>query len=186
VDLALPVSRQHERDLHRHYGFPTYWGYASVWGMGAFPGLLASGNWAPSPEEPSSPPSDAHLRSAREVLGYQLRGTDDRIGHVADFIVDDRSWAIRYLVIDTSHWWFGKRVLVAPSWAKRISWEEKTVFVDLSREAVKASPEWIPTEAVNREYETHLHDYYGRPVYWEDPARARARNAERPGPLPPR
>lgn len=69
-------------------------------------------------------------------------------------------------MIDTSNWWFGKKVLVAPQWASRVSWEEEKVYVDLSRKTIKHSPEWNPTEGINREYESRLYDYYGRPAYW--------------------
>jgi len=97
-------------------------------------------------------------------------GTDETIGHVEDFIVDDETWQVRYLVIDTSNWWFGKKVLVAPHWAKSISWADRMVHVDMSRDAIKNSPEWNPTAGVNRKYELELYDYYGRPVYWDGPA----------------
>ncbi len=76
------------------------------------------------------------------------------------------TWGIRYLVIDTGHWWSGKRVLVAPHWADRISWEERKLFIDISRDAIKNSPEWIPTAPIERLYEQRLHDYYGQPPYW--------------------
>ena len=74
---------------------------------------------------------------------------------------------LRSLVVDTSNWWVGKKVLVAPQWASGVSWEEKKVYVAMSREALKESPEWNASGAVNREYEARLYDYYGRPVYWE-------------------
>ena len=125
---------------------------------------------------------DVHLRSAQEVRGYHIQGSDEAIGHVEDFIVDDETWEVRYLVIDTSNWWFGKKVLVAPHWASRISWEERKVYVDLSRQAIKNSPEWNATAAVNREYEARLYDYYGRPVYWDTddrPVRCRHRTIRR-------
>jgi hypothetical protein len=57
-------------------------------------------------------------------------------------------------------------VLVAPQWSTRVSYEEQKVFLDMTREAIKKSPEWDPCAGVNREYETRLYDYYGRPVYW--------------------
>jgi hypothetical protein len=60
----------------------------------------------------------------------------------------------------------GKSVLIAPHWATRISWKERKVFVDLSRQKIKDSPEWNPETAVNRAYETRLYDYYGRPADW--------------------
>ena len=114
---------------------------------------------------------DVHLRSAGRSADTTFRGRDEAIGHVDDFIVDDETWEIRYLVVDTSNWWFGKKVLVAPHWASRVSWEESKVYVDMSRQAIKDSPEWNATAAVNREYEARLYDYYGRPVYWADAAR---------------
>jgi hypothetical protein len=107
------------------------------------------------------------LRSANEVRGYQVHGTDQVIGHIDDFIIDDKSWQIRYLVVDTSHFWFGQNVLVARHWAHRVNWVNKAVYVNLSRDAIKNSPKWDPSAPVNRKYEAHLYDYYGRPVYWE-------------------
>ena len=69
-------------------------------------------------------------------------------------------------MIDTSNWWFGKRVLVAPHWASSVSWEDRLVHVDLSRQEIQNSPEWSTSVLLNREYEARLYGYYGRPVYW--------------------
>jgi PRC-barrel domain protein len=168
IDADKPVSRQHERDYYGYYDFPYYWGYMSPWGAGAYPALLAAGRRNDKPIEHTDHKTfgDVHLRSASEVRGYHVQGSDEGMGHVDDFIVDDESWEIRYLVVDTKNWWFGKKVLVAPHWANRVSWAERKVFVDLPREVIKNSPEWNPTAGVNREYETRLYDYYGRPAYW--------------------
>jgi hypothetical protein len=108
------------------------------------------------------------LRSAKELRRYHIDGKDGAIGHVHDFIVDDHSWEVRYLVIDTSNWWSGKKVLVAPNWVNWVSWEDRKVHIDLSRQTIKDSPEWNPTDAINREYETRIYDYYGRPAYWSN------------------
>jgi len=167
VDVDKPVSRQHEQEYYRHYGYPYYWGYSGVWGMGAHPGPLAMGIWTPPPVKSPANPGDVHLRSAAEVRGYHIQGSDGAIGHIEDFIVDDETWEVRYLAIDTSNWWFGKKVLVAPHWASSVSWEERKIYVDLSRQAIKNSPEWNAAAAINREYEARLYDYYGRPVYWD-------------------
>ena len=107
---------------------------------------------------------DAHLRSAREIRGYELQGSDEMIGNIDDFIVDDQTWQVRYLVITTSAHWFAKQVLIAPQWTTSISWEKKAASVDISREAIQRCPEWNAGAAINREYETLLYDYYGRPV----------------------
>jgi hypothetical protein len=129
-------------------------------------GLVASegGNKASS----SSEWMDTHLRSANEVRGYDVQASDDSIGHVDDFIVEDDIWDVRYLVVDTSNWWFGKKVLVAPQWTKRIGWEQRNVYVDMSRQAIKDSPEYDPSITVNREYESRLYDHYREHGYWRE------------------
>ena len=168
IDVDKPVSRQHERDYYRYYGIPYYWGSSWFWGAGAYPGLLAAREWNETPADLPDQSCDCHLRSANEVRGYHIQGTDQAIGHVEDFIVDDETWAIRYLVIDTSNWWLGKRVLIAPHWATTVSWEQKNVCVGLNRETIKESPEWSERTAINRDYETRLYKHYGRPAYWDD------------------
>ncbi len=164
IDVDKPVSRQHEGDFSRYYGFPFYWRSSGLWGTSSYPSALAGNG---SKEEPPAPPEeggDVHLRSSRDVRGYQVQGTDDAIGHVEDFLVDEETWQVRYLVIDVGNWWFGRKVLVAPDWATRISWEERTVTLDMSREAIRTSPEWDPAAAIDPEYEARLHGHYGRPV----------------------
>ena len=105
-------------------------------------------------------------RSDKEIRGYHIQGSDEAIGHIQDCIVADETWEVRYLVVDASNWWLGKSVLIAPHWATRISWNEMKVFVDLTRQKVKDSPEWNAETAINREYETRLYDYDGRPADW--------------------
>lgn len=164
IDIDKPVSRQHEGDFSRYYGFPYYWRSSGLWGVSSYPSALAENESKVAPPEPPEEVGDVHLRSARDVRGYQIQGTDDAVGHVQDFLVDDETWQVRYLVIDTSDWWFGRKVLVAPEWATRISWEGRKVYVDLAREAIRTSPEWDPSAAIDRGYEARLNEHYGRPV----------------------
>jgi uncharacterized protein YifN (PemK superfamily) len=167
IDLDKPVSRQHEEHYSRYYGYPYYWGFSGFWGVGAYPAILASGSETTDVLAENSA-TDVHLRSDAEVRGYHVEGSDGTIGHVQDFIVDDETWAVRYLVVNTRNWWFGKHVLVAPQWATRISWADRKVQVDLSRQAIKDSPEWNAASAINRAYEKRLYEYYERSAYWAD------------------
>ena len=104
IDVDKPVSRQHEGDFSRYHGFPCYWRSSGLWGMTSTPSALAENESTEEPTEPAEEGGDVHLRSARDVRGYRVQGTDDAIGHVEDFIVDDETWQVRYLVIDTSNW----------------------------------------------------------------------------------
>jgi hypothetical protein len=80
------------------------------------------------------------LPNTKEVASYHIAATDGEIGHVADFIVEDDSWTIRHLVIDTRKWWSGKKVIVSPQWIAALDWAQATVHVNLSREGIKQSP----------------------------------------------
>ena len=80
---------------------------------------------------------DPHLRSCKEVIGYHIQATDGEIGHVQGMLVDDETWAIRYLVVDTNNWWLGHLVLVAPQSIKQVSWSNTEVTIDLTREQIR-------------------------------------------------
>jgi PRC-barrel domain len=167
VEADSPVSRRYEHDYYRYYDYPYYWGASGVWGVGAYPTALAPGMWKGAPDGPAEEAGDAHLRSGNELTGYHLRGSDGAFGRVADFLVDDGTWQVRYLVVDTGHWWAaGKKVLVAPSWATSVDWPKREVHVDLARQAIRSSPTWDATASVGRDYESRLHEHYRQPAYW--------------------
>ena len=145
IDTRKPVSRQHEAEYFRYYGYPYYWGGAGLWGMGGYPGSLTTQgrikeDLKAHATHATSTTDDCHLRSSNAVIGYHIKATDGDIGHLEDLLVDDYTWAIRYLIVDTSNWWGGQHVLVAPDWITEVSWPEAKVSVDLTRQAVKAGP----------------------------------------------
>jgi hypothetical protein len=111
------------------------------------------------------------LRSTNDVSGYRIRASDEEIGYVDDFVIEDDTWAIRYLIVDTENWLAGRKVLVSPPWIDHITWSESTVFVNLSSDAIKNSPEYTGTSSLTRDYEIQLHRHYDRQGYWvEEPA----------------
>lgn len=107
------------------------------------------------------------LRSINELINYTLKAEDDEIGRCKDFLFDDRLWVVRYILADTGKWLPGRKVLISLDWIESVSWLENEVKVDVTSEAIKNSPEFDPSQPVNREYEIVLYDYYGRPKYWE-------------------
>ncbi|MCJ7685043.1 MAG: PRC-barrel domain-containing protein [Desulfobacteraceae bacterium] len=167
IDSDTPVSRRYEIKWFDYYAYPYYWGGAGVWGTEPYPGPLFSRKRENTEMGPDDDEGDPYLRSATEVMGYHIQATDDEIGHVEDFIFDDETWTIRYMVVDTRNWLPGRKVLVTPDWIDSVDWEESKVRVDLTSEEVKNSPEYDPSAPVNREYELRLYDFYGRPKYWE-------------------
>ena len=171
IDADAPVSRQLEASVYGYYGWSPYWypGYGMAM-MGALPAAQSqppsqtqAHGYRADGTDPTS--GDPHLRSANEIIGYNVRASDDDIGHVEELLVDIESWEIRYFVVDTKNWWPGKKVLVAPQWFLEVSWAEKSVHVSLTRDQVKKSPEYDASATADRAYEDRLYQHYGYQRY---------------------
>ncbi len=145
VETHKPVSRQYEEEYHRYYGWPYYWEGDGLWGgMRGFPVLELppkGSSDGPAAADLKRQSADANLRSTQAVSGYHLQATDGIIGHVCDFLMDDKTWAINQLVVKTGHRFTGKEVQVPMNQVERISYKESTVFVTINRAAVEKSPE---------------------------------------------
>jgi len=183
-DSDKPVSRQNEEQYFGYYGYPTYWDGAGMWGEGMYPYAMTPGfggygvDGAEREGEQEAylrierachRNDDPHLRSCNAVTGYDIHAVDGDIGHVTGFLVDDETWAIRYLVIDTSNWWVGHKVLIAPPWIKGVHWLDQTVAVDLSRESIMNAPPYDSAADWGRDQELILFKHYGRNGYWAGP-----------------
>jgi len=144
IEWHKPVSRQYEEDYHRYYGWPFYWLGDGLWGMSGFPILetpakpFAGEHDVVAGSKPKN--LDVHLRSTQAVNGYHLRASDGITGHVCDFVMDRKSWAIVQLVIKTGHRFTGNEVLMPVNTVDRISYDDSTVFVKLTKAEVESCP----------------------------------------------
>jgi hypothetical protein len=146
IETHKPVSRQFEEEYHRYYGWPCYWEGDGLWGgMRSLPVLELPPKFAtvgsPAATGPKNERADAHLRSTQAVYAYSLQATDGYVGHVCDFMMDDKSWAIQQLVIKTGHRFTDKELQIPMSRIDRISYQDSTVFVKLTEDAVGKRPE---------------------------------------------
>jgi len=128
IDTAKPISRQQESEFIQYYGWDYYW--------------LSPGMW--EYKYRLNDPQNMHLRSTKEVIGYHILAMDGEIGHAEDFLLDSDTWRIQYMLVDTSNWWFGKKVIILPSQIKTIVWAERQIVVDLEREVIQTHSEFDP------------------------------------------
>jgi hypothetical protein len=168
IDTDRPVSRQMESTVYDYYGWRPYWGT----------GFFMSGFGYPGDGWEGSPPlgamrreeevianqhnnDDPRLRSVHAVTGYHIKALDGEIGHVKDMLVEETDWSIHYLVVDTTNWWPGKKVLISPASAHDINWSDRLVNLDVDRQRVKSSPGYDETITVDRKYEKQFYEHYG-------------------------
>ena len=141
IESHKPVSRQYEVEYYRYYGWPAYWAGDAMWGMGGFPVLVPPARDEIEAQRLYYHRDDKHLQSAHEVTGYQIHAADGLIGHVTGFLVDDRSWAVRELVVESGHWYSGKEIRIATNKVDRISYKESKVYVSLTKADIQKTAE---------------------------------------------
>jgi uncharacterized protein YrrD len=167
LDSDKPISRHYEDAYYGHYGWPLYSNGPYMWGP--YPGIerdpLKWGGLVRSQKA-----WDPHLRSTHDVTGHAVQAKDGEIGHVDDFIIDDVTWTIRYLSVDTQNWLPGKKVLISPRWIEKVSWSQSKVFFNLLKETIQRTPEYTDETLITRDFETILHQKFHRPGYWVEEA----------------
>jgi hypothetical protein len=161
------VSREYEKELMKHYGFPAYWS----------PGFIPpvhTGLYYPvrpikvpakdvTEEKVNEREVDTRLRSFNEVNGYYILASDGNLGHLEDLIADDEDWQLIYLIVDTSNWrpW-SKKVVLLINWLDEISYESREVSVNVHSDFIKDAPEFDTSKPVDQSFEEALLDYYKR------------------------
>lgn len=173
IDTHKPVSRQQELAYYGYYGLPPYWTGPALWGAAPYPMIAspaviaATDRHVRDEQARAAAQGDDHLRSTREVMGYTLDASDGELGKIDDFLIEDDTWAFRYLVINTSQWWWGKRVLIPPAWITSIAWAKHTAYCRVTREQVKASPPYDHAAHLDRQWEEDYFLHYGLEPYWK-------------------
>jgi sporulation protein YlmC with PRC-barrel domain len=104
--------------------------------------------------------------NASVIKGYTIAATDGRLGTVSDFLFDDASWKIRWLVVDTGTWLSGRKVLLPPTVLRHPDANEREFSVALTMQQIKDSPDIDSDQPVSRQLETSVYDYYGWSPYW--------------------
>lgn len=169
IDTDRPVSQQHEKEHQAYYGYQTYSGGAlTMTGHSSVEPAPADGyeelDVFGDVEEIKNRDDDQHLRSGKVVNGYHIEAIDGDIGHVGDLLVDEETWAVRYFIINTSNWWLGHLVLIAPQSIKSVSWATGKVVVSINRQIIKNAPPYDATTRLDRAEELNIKKYYERPV----------------------
>jgi sporulation protein YlmC with PRC-barrel domain len=170
VDTALPISKQQQIQMHEYFRWPAYWTSTTPFHSSTLP-IVARFNQRDMQQDKIKKEVLARmrqendtLRSAKEVIGYTVSGKDDDLGKVDDIILDDESWRLVYLVLDTSTLLLkGKKTLIAIPWIKWISYKGREVQLELGQQIIEDSPPYDPETPITQSFEEVLYDYHGRP-----------------------
>jgi sporulation protein YlmC with PRC-barrel domain len=95
------------------------------------------------------------------LVGYAISAQDGPIGTVKDFLFDDDTWSLKWLVVDTGNWLPGRQVLVPVSTMGTPFDVTRSISVGLSMERIKNSPGLDFDQPVSRQAEATMFGYYG-------------------------
>lgn len=133
VDTSQPVSRRQERELYEYYSWPAYWAT----------GVSAGGMWGtgvPAEDKDIQGGDELHLQSSHRMADYDIHASDGEIGQITDFILDDHTWQLQYLVVRTHTGFGGKCILLKIHHIKEVKWNNFEVVMDIASDTIKASP----------------------------------------------
>lgn len=168
IDTDKPISRQEEEKLFAYYPWQSYYNAGSygdgIGMMETFPPIpftkeITRGEGGSKNESEIK----THLRSTQEVHGYHINAMNGEIGQVSDFILNEETWEITFIVVKTGNFFSHDKVLISPLWIQEVKWNTQEVVVKVSAEAVKNSPHYDSSRPVEIDYSKDLHNHYGFP-----------------------
>ena len=110
------------------------------------------------------------LKNLKDTEGFKIHAQDGEIGKVKDFLFDDHSWTIRYMVVNTGSWRFGQSVLVATDAFSKVEWDQKRFDVSITRKMIEDSPHLDEHIPISRKHEELLRTHFSWPIYWSNEA----------------
>ncbi|MDO9185675.1 MAG: PRC-barrel domain-containing protein [Bacteroidia bacterium] len=144
IDIEKPVSRQQEMELNKHYSWKDY--RTEDFNVGSINN------------------DDQHLRSFEEVINYKVKANNGEVGKINDFLIDDTTWEINFIVVDALLTPPAKFVPVLSKLIKEIQWENATILIDSTVEKIKNSPQYFTDEPIDEAYVESVYNYYGIPL----------------------
>jgi hypothetical protein len=166
VDATEPLSQESEVVISEHYGLPHgrdhfLWGGHDGKPSDVIAPERPQGATTAELVERESGQPGALVRSISDITGDSIETSDGDIGHAEDFLIDTALWQVRYLVVHTSSWWPGEKLLVSPLSIAWIDWARSIIHLDVTRQKVKDSPPYVAAETVDGAFEELFHSYYG-------------------------
>lgn len=185
IDADEPVSREKQELLHGYYNWPLYWGPTqyNLVSNGApavmYPIRTIQSAEIPSIETPTTEVTntgianadrsnevDSHLRSFKELESYHIITSTGEIGKSLDFIVQQGSWMVWYMVMDTAKFFSSKKILIPVEWIKWVSWYQQKVSIWPTKENLESCPSFEQEYPINTKHEADLHKYYDSAKKW--------------------
>jgi hypothetical protein len=109
--------------------------------------------------EDGDEPAPANPIEQTDVTGFEVEARDGHIGKVDEATYETGA---SYLVVDTGFWIFGKKRMVPAGLAERVDPEERKLYLAVTKDEVKAAPDYDPDRFRDAGYRAEVGDHYNR------------------------
>lgn len=92
-----------------------------------------------------------------DLEGFEVQAADGKVGTVMD--VCDRPGE-SFVVVNTGRWLLSKKVMLPAGVIERVDYEAQRVYVNRSRDEIKAAPEFDESIYLRPEYHEDLARHY--------------------------
>ena len=96
--------------------------------------------------------------AATDLTGFDVEAVDGSIGSIDEATAEIGG---SYIVVDTGPWIFGKKVMLPAGVIDRIDMDDEKVYVDRTKDEIKAAPEFDEDRLTDEAYRGELAGYYG-------------------------
>lgn len=106
------------------------------------------------------------------LMGAPVITSDGEKRHVRNFLFDDRSWLIRYLVVDAGTWLAPRQVVLPTSKLDLPDWRRKLITARITMAELLSSPDAESVKPVSRQQQLAWNRHFGWPEdnpYWSGP-----------------
>ena len=111
------------------------------------------------------------LLDTGSLIGRGLLASDGTIGTISDFLFEEATWSVRYVLVDTGKWLAGRQVLLSPrAFVHEPFGQPGTARARLSRSQIEESPALATGEPLTRGFERAYFRHFGWPSYWMGPS----------------
>jgi hypothetical protein len=100
---------------------------------------------------------DSEWSEDRDLVGYEVEADGGSIGKVDGASTEA---AAQWLVVDTGFWIFGKKRVIPAGVVVGMDHEAKRVIISMSKDQVKAAPDYEESEWATEDTRAKHADYY--------------------------
>lgn len=170
LEEDAPVSLQYEKTFYDQFYWPYYWIGGGLWANETEPIYLDPDRNQEEidTELESDPEHQQHvLRSADELKNYQVTSSrtfdEDVLGTVTDLVIDTRTWAVPYLILQNRSLMPSKKILVPQDRVVQTDWHKHNIQLNLEENVFGIAPGLEDTECISPEMEERALAFFGTP-----------------------